>query len=95
MVFRWNPSPHSVPQADRPTCQYEDERASTELPEPKQIVSLWALCGGYLAPGFIDLHVYGGAGHDCMDGTDAASPVNQADFEHARPRRIEDFVAKV
>jgi N-acetylglucosamine-6-phosphate deacetylase len=30
------------------------------------------LNGGYLAPGFIDLHVHGGAGHDFMDGTDAA-----------------------
>jgi N-acetylglucosamine-6-phosphate deacetylase len=28
--------------------------------------------GGYLAPGFIDLHVHGGAGHDFMDGTKAA-----------------------
>jgi N-acetylglucosamine-6-phosphate deacetylase len=27
------------------------------------------LKGGYLAPGFIDLHVHGGAGHDFMDGT--------------------------
>src|SRR5437879_5322888 len=28
--------------------------------------------GNYLAPGFIDLHVHGGAGHDFMDGTVAA-----------------------
>ena len=27
------------------------------------------LQGDYLAPGFIDLHVHGGAGHDFMDGT--------------------------
>ena len=27
------------------------------------------LKGDYLAPGFIDLHVHGGAGHDFMDGT--------------------------
>jgi N-acetylglucosamine-6-phosphate deacetylase len=27
------------------------------------------LAGGYLAPGFVDLHVHGGAGADFMDGT--------------------------
>ena len=30
------------------------------------------LQGGYLAPGFVDLHVHGGMGHDFMDGTEAA-----------------------
>ncbi len=30
------------------------------------------LAGSYLAPGFIDLHVHGGAGADFMDGTAAA-----------------------
>jgi N-acetylglucosamine-6-phosphate deacetylase len=30
------------------------------------------LAGGYLAPGFVDLHVHGGADHDFMDGTDEA-----------------------
>jgi N-acetylglucosamine-6-phosphate deacetylase len=30
------------------------------------------LAGGYLAPGFVDLHVHGGDGHDFMDGTEAA-----------------------
>src|SRR6266487_1411280 len=30
------------------------------------------LAGGYLTPGFIDVHVHGGAGHDFMDGTDGA-----------------------
>lgn len=25
--------------------------------------------GGYIAPGFIDMHVHGGGGHDFMDGT--------------------------
>jgi N-acetylglucosamine-6-phosphate deacetylase len=25
--------------------------------------------GGYIAPGFVDLHVHGGAGADFMDGT--------------------------
>lgn len=30
------------------------------------------LAGGYLVPGFIDLHVHGGAGADFMDGTEEA-----------------------
>jgi N-acetylglucosamine-6-phosphate deacetylase len=30
------------------------------------------LSGGCLAPGFVDLHVHGGAGHDFMDGTEEA-----------------------
>lgn len=30
------------------------------------------LAGGYLVPGFIDIHVHGGAGHDFMDGTEEA-----------------------
>lgn len=30
------------------------------------------LQGGYLSPGFVDIHVHGGAGHDFMDGTEAA-----------------------
>lgn len=28
--------------------------------------------GNYVAPGFIDIHVHGGAGHDFMDGTEEA-----------------------
>jgi N-acetylglucosamine-6-phosphate deacetylase len=30
------------------------------------------LAGGYLVPGFVDLHVHGGANHDFMDGTEEA-----------------------
>jgi N-acetylglucosamine-6-phosphate deacetylase len=30
------------------------------------------LGGSYLAPGFVDIHVHGGAGHDFMDGTEEA-----------------------
>lgn len=30
------------------------------------------LQGGYVSPGFIDVHVHGGAGHDFMDATDDA-----------------------
>src|SRR5438132_9541617 len=41
------------------------------------------LAGGYLAPGFIDIHVHGGAGHDFMDGTpDAFRAVCQAHARH-------------
>jgi N-acetylglucosamine-6-phosphate deacetylase len=29
-------------------------------------------CGKYLSPGFIDIHVHGGGGHDFMDNTIAA-----------------------
>src|SRR5579872_1721645 len=41
------------------------------------------LQGGYLAPGFVDLHVHGGAGADFMDGTDDAfRTVCQAHSRH-------------
>jgi N-acetylglucosamine-6-phosphate deacetylase len=41
------------------------------------------LGGGYLAPGFIDLHVHGGAGADFMDATaDAFRTVCQAHARH-------------
>ena len=39
--------------------------------------------GGYLAPGFVDLHVHGGAGADFMDGTeDAFRTVCRAHARH-------------
>lgn len=38
--------------------------------------------GGYLAPGFVDIHVHGGAGADFMDG--AAEAVRTACRAHAR-----------
>jgi N-acetylglucosamine-6-phosphate deacetylase len=41
------------------------------------------LRGGYLAPGYVDLHVHGGAGADFMDGTAAAfRTVCQAHARH-------------
>jgi len=41
------------------------------------------LHGSYLAPGFVDLHVHGGAGADFMDGTEAAfRTVCQAHARH-------------
>jgi N-acetylglucosamine-6-phosphate deacetylase len=39
---------------------------------PPKDGDLVRLNGAYLAPGFIDLHVHGGDGHDFMDGTDDA-----------------------
>jgi N-acetylglucosamine-6-phosphate deacetylase len=38
--------------------------------------------GGYIAPGFVDIHVHGGAGADYMDGTREA--VERANFAHLR-----------
>src|SRR5262245_40397424 len=41
------------------------------------------LAGGYLAPGFIDLHVHGGSGADFMDGTpEAFTTVCRAHARH-------------
>src|SRR6059058_966206 len=41
------------------------------------------LRGGYLAPGYVDLHVHGGAGADFMDGTaDAFRSACQAHARH-------------
>lgn len=41
------------------------------------------LAGNYLVPGFVDLHVHGGAGHDFMDGTaDAFLAICQAHARH-------------
>jgi N-acetylglucosamine-6-phosphate deacetylase len=39
---------------------------ATSAPPDAEIIDLR---GGYLAPGFVDLHVHGGAGADFMDGT--------------------------
>jgi N-acetylglucosamine-6-phosphate deacetylase len=48
-----------------------DERiiAIREVASPTDAVDIIDLRGSYLAPGFIDLHVHGGAGADFMDGT--------------------------
>ncbi len=41
------------------------------------------LADGYLVPGFVDLHVHGGAGHDFMDGTEGSfKAVCQAHARH-------------
>src|SRR5579871_6895855 len=43
--------------------------AAAPVPPTADIIDLH---GGYLAPGFVDLHVHGGAGADFMDGTPEA-----------------------
>src|SRR5438445_10795595 len=53
----------------------EDGRIASIMsgtPVPRSYGSLIDLGGGYVAPGFIDLHVHGGAGADFMDGTHEA-----------------------
>ena len=45
--------------------------------------------GGILAPGFIDIHIHGGGGHDVMEaGADALPPVERL---LASPRREQLF----
>jgi N-acetylglucosamine-6-phosphate deacetylase len=52
-------------------------------PPPNTDADTVDLQGGYLAPGFVDLHVHGGAGADFMDGTEAAfRTVCQAHARH-------------
>jgi N-acetylglucosamine-6-phosphate deacetylase len=53
----------------------EDSRISAVHPTAAPTTSdaeIIDLKGGYLAPGFVDLHVHGGAGADFMDGTPEA-----------------------
>lgn len=48
---------------------------------PKSATILDAPPGGYISPGFVDLHVHGGAGADYMDGTpEAIRTINHAHF---------------
>ncbi len=54
-----------------------------DAPTPPATRKSSTLQGGYLAPGFVDLHVHGGAGADFMDGTaDAFRTVCQAHARH-------------
>lgn len=47
------------------------------------------LTGAYLAPGFVDLHVHGGDGHDFMDGTEEAFlAVCRAHVRHGTTRLL-------
>ena len=48
---------------------------------PKSATVIDAPPGGYISPGFVDLHVHGGAGADYMDGTpEAIRTINHAHF---------------
>src|SRR5262245_1120510 len=49
-----------------------DRIRSVGAERPPRGVDVVDLEGGYLAPGFIDLHVHGGDGSDFMDGTPEA-----------------------
>jgi N-acetylglucosamine-6-phosphate deacetylase len=64
----------------------EDGRIASVMsgtPVPRSYGPPIDLAGGYLAPGFIDLHVHGGAGADFMDGThDAFTTVCRAHARH-------------
>lgn len=52
----------------------------SELPPQTELISLQ---GGYLAPGFVDIHVHGGRGHDFMDGTELAiREASRAHLQH-------------
>ncbi|HZT83302.1 MAG TPA: amidohydrolase family protein, partial [Gemmataceae bacterium] len=46
--------------------------AVRESPGPADGAEVIDLRGGYLVPGYIDLHVHGGAGADFMDGSEDA-----------------------
>ncbi len=55
-------------------------QTATTVPHNLRVVDL---ADGYLVPGFVDLHVHGGAGHDFMDGTEEAfRAVCQAHARH-------------
>ncbi len=54
-------------------------KAGRRLPKTAQVVDAQ---GGYISPGFIDIHVHGGDGADFMDGTTEA--VRRACAAHAR-----------
>jgi N-acetylglucosamine-6-phosphate deacetylase len=59
------------------------EKARRRAPEGAEIVDAK---GGYLSPGFVDIHVHGGAGADFMDGTgEAVRTVCCAHAKHGTP----------
>jgi N-acetylglucosamine-6-phosphate deacetylase len=64
--------------------RFENERiASIEEFAPKHLEEEIVDCtGNFLSPGFVDIHVHGGAGADYMDGTDEA--VRTANIAHAK-----------
>src|ERR1700735_5029197 len=64
--------------------RFENDRiANIEEFTPRHLKEEIIDCtGDYLSPGFVDIHVHGGAGGDYMDGTDEA--VRAANIAHAR-----------
>jgi N-acetylglucosamine-6-phosphate deacetylase len=64
--------------------RFENERiAHIEEFAPKHLEEGIIDCtGDFLSPGFVDIHVHGGAGADYMDGTDEA--VRIANIAHAK-----------
>jgi N-acetylglucosamine-6-phosphate deacetylase len=64
--------------------RFENERiVNVEEFAPKHLEEEIIDCAGdFLSPGFVDLHVHGGAGGDYMDGTDEA--VRTANIAHAK-----------
>ena len=49
----------------------------------KDLASAVVLDEGYIAPGYVDIHVHGGAGADYMDGTlDSSVAVNRVHARH-------------
>ena len=64
--------------------RFENERiASIEEFAPKHLEEeIVDYTGNFLSPGFVDIHVHGGAGADYMDGTDEA--VRTANIAHAK-----------
>lgn len=49
--------------------------------------------GGYLAPGFVDLHVHGGGGHAHEEGADAILAATAAHRRHGTTRSVVSFVS--
>src|SRR5262245_28104295 len=58
-----------------------DVGPATEVKAPPEAERVWVR-EGYVAPGYVDIHVHGGAGADFMDGTTGA--VVTATRAHAR-----------
>src|SRR5438876_5635389 len=78
MTVRWHFRGGTIILADRllddGQVQVVGERIHAVGPAlaPISGAAIIDLDGGYLAPGYVDLHVHGGAGADFMDGTEEA-----------------------